>query len=328
MVSELIRTRQWATEAGTARFVRRHDRGKGAHAYRDVAKMRLSALGIGTSLGDADDATDAQQTAAIVEAVRQGINVIDTASSYRQGRAERCVGAAIERLIELRECFRSELLIASKVGYVTAATAAHVPDGHLVTTAHADRGHCLHPEFIAASLERTLASLGRPTVDVYLLHNPEVWLPERGREVLYDALRGAFAALERAGDDGKLRAYGIATWRGLQVPEGDPLHLDLRAITDLARDVAGTRHRCRAVQTPVPREDAGNTGLQRLAQAAELGMVTFGSSALQRGELCTDPGPEQALRDAIATPGLVTAIFGSNDVGHIRTNVRALAASG
>ena len=118
MVSELISGRPFASEAGTARFVERHEHGKSADAYNEVGQLHMSSLGIGTYLGAADDATDQRYIESIIEAVRQGINVIDTASNYRCQRSERAVGAALRALIEMGEVYRSEVIVASKAGFV------------------------------------------------------------------------------------------------------------------------------------------------------------------------------------------------------------------
>ncbi len=58
----------------------------------------LSPIGIGTYLGNADEATDLSYTRAIVRAVQLGVNVIDTAANYRFQRSERSIGEALKIL--------------------------------------------------------------------------------------------------------------------------------------------------------------------------------------------------------------------------------------
>jgi len=118
MVSELVAQRAYATQAGTERFVQRHSHGKSADAYTKLEHLSLSSLGMGTYLGRADDAVDAAYHLAIVEAVRRGVNVIDTAANYRCQRSETVVGKALAELMASGEIFRSEVLVASKAGFV------------------------------------------------------------------------------------------------------------------------------------------------------------------------------------------------------------------
>jgi aryl-alcohol dehydrogenase-like predicted oxidoreductase len=80
-----------ATPEGTARYRDRFpDR-----AFREQQGLVLSSIGIGTYLGNADEATDANYTRAVVRAVQLGVNVIDSAANYRFQRSERSIGQAL-----------------------------------------------------------------------------------------------------------------------------------------------------------------------------------------------------------------------------------------
>ncbi|MBM3766998.1 MAG: aldo/keto reductase, partial [Acidobacteria bacterium] len=102
--------------------------------YRVAQGLRLSSLGIGTYLGNADDDTDRAYEAALHAAIDGGINVIDTARNYRRERSER----AIARAIAGRK--RDELILCTKAGYRI--------DGP---------GHSLDPGFLEANLHASLA---------------------------------------------------------------------------------------------------------------------------------------------------------------------------
>jgi predicted aldo/keto reductase-like oxidoreductase len=54
-----------------------------------------SSIGIGTYIGQADEKTNHQVTEAIIESVRQGINLIDSAITYRQQQGELSIGKAL-----------------------------------------------------------------------------------------------------------------------------------------------------------------------------------------------------------------------------------------
>src|ERR687885_435514 len=95
-----------ATTEGTARY---RDRFKGRAAenhFRLEQNLWLSSIGIGTYLGDWDEATDERYTQAVVRAVELGANVIDTAANYRFQRSERSIGAALEQLVGTETCAR------------------------------------------------------------------------------------------------------------------------------------------------------------------------------------------------------------------------------
>ena len=82
--------------------------------YRRVGKtdMVVSSLSFGaSSLGGVFRATDDQESVQLVETVvRQGINYIDTAPWYGQGRSETVLGNALKNIP------RSAYYIATKVG--------------------------------------------------------------------------------------------------------------------------------------------------------------------------------------------------------------------
>src|ERR1700675_1278737 len=80
--------------------------------------LYLSSIGIGTYLGEPDDATDAAYGEALVAAVALGTNVIDTAINYRAQRSERVVGMALAALIAEGELRRDEIVVCTKGGYI------------------------------------------------------------------------------------------------------------------------------------------------------------------------------------------------------------------
>ncbi len=364
MVSELIHRPQFATEAGTLRYRERHSHGKADDAFSVIGKLHLSSLGIGTYLGRPDDATDRAYVEALVEAVRQGVNVIDTAANYRQRRSERAVGRALARLFEMGEVYRSELLIASKAGFVPMDDGP--PDDPLAffKSRTVGRGlarddelrcgcHCIAPAYLRATLKESLHALGLATIDVYFLHNPESQLQEIDRPAFVDRMRRAFETMERAADDGQIRAYGVASWPGLRAAQSDRDYLSLRDLWALAVEVGGPGHRFRAVEMPLNlhlpeahslanQMDKNGRDASTLAVAQELGLVVFASASLGQGRLAAMPAapampdghhvPQDAdsrvhtaLQFARSAPGVTTALVGMSKIEHVRSNVRTLS---
>jgi len=75
-----------ATVEGTARYRSRLIGAGAARAdhFRDgPGGLALSSIGLGTYLGRHDEATDALYLTAIMQAVKAGCNVIDSAVNYR-----------------------------------------------------------------------------------------------------------------------------------------------------------------------------------------------------------------------------------------------------
>lgn len=178
-----------ATAQGTLRYAARFQGQSAAGHFREIpGGLVLSSIGIGTYLGEPDDATDKAYTDAIVAAVEGGVNVIDSAINYRFQRSERAAGAAL-KVLAAKGFSRDEILLCTKAGFLT-------PDGEMppdpnVYFAHEflDRGvfvpeeiaagcHCMSPKYLADQLERSLANFGVESIDVFYLHNPETQLTE------------------------------------------------------------------------------------------------------------------------------------------------------
>src|SRR5438270_13362488 len=93
-----------ATAEGTERYSNRFPQLRPAGHFRrpeqvpGASDLWLSSIGLGTYLGEPDDATDQAYIEAIVTALRSGINLLDTAINYRHQRSERNVGAALAQL--------------------------------------------------------------------------------------------------------------------------------------------------------------------------------------------------------------------------------------
>jgi aryl-alcohol dehydrogenase-like predicted oxidoreductase len=356
MVSELVSQRVFATAAGTARYARRHADGRHATAFTSAAQLQLSSIGLGTYLGPPTDAADANYTAAVVEAVRQGVNVLDTARNYRCGRSERAIGRALAQLLASGEVFRSELLLSSKVGFVPFdGTPPADPQAWVHTRtvaaglAEADElvagCHCMAPAFVRAEVAASLDALGVETLDVCFVHNPETQLQFLPPEVVHARLRQTFAELEAAVERGQLRVYGVATWSGLRARPGERDHLSLAQLVRLAEDVAGVRHHFRAVQLPLnlampeavarPNQLLAGELLPAIEAARRLGLVVLASGPLLQGKLAQrlpahvaavanwSPA-ETALQFARSVAGVSSALVGMARPAHVVENARVL----
>lgn len=198
--------------------------GRAAPGYfRTALGLQVSSLGLGTYLGRADEAADRGYREAVVAAVEGGVNVLDTAVSYRGGRSERAIGQAIGELAR-RGFSRAALVVATKGGYVPSPAPERYFEERIVRPGLAGREdlvagcHCLAPGFLRHQLETSLLSLGLTAVDIYYLHNPEHQLAEVAPSVFLARMRAAGQATRQPPlEDGGARHHRHAeVSRGLE----------------------------------------------------------------------------------------------------------------
>jgi diketogulonate reductase-like aldo/keto reductase len=94
-----------ATAEGTQRYKQRHNQNCAADYFREANSLVASSIGIGTYLGEPDECTDILVTAAVIESVQQGANLIDSASTIAISDGELSVGKAI-RNCGIGRCFK------------------------------------------------------------------------------------------------------------------------------------------------------------------------------------------------------------------------------
>ncbi|MGC8761279.1 MAG: aldo/keto reductase [Bryobacteraceae bacterium] len=327
----------WITAEGSRRFAARFPAAQEKGFYRLAQGCLLSTIGIGTYLGAPSEADDARYTEAVRTAVSAGVNVIDTAINYRHQRSERSVGRALRELFDRGAAARDELLVCTKAGFLTPGA---VPDGALDSPATVGRMHSMSPEFLEDQLARSLANLGLEAIDVYYLHNPETQLRFISEEQLEERLAAAFARLERFCREGRIGAWGVATWDGLRLKEGAPGRLSLARLVELARQAAGEDCHFRFVQLPfnlaMPEAFTRphHEGAPLLEVAARLGITVIASAPLLQARLAqglpeavrrafpechTDA--QCALQFARSAPGVTTALAGMSSAAHIEENL-------
>lgn len=148
----------------------------------------MSVIGLGTwAIGGGDwkfgwgDQDEQEAVAAIHRAVDLGINWIDTAAVYGEGRSESLVGRALADLPTERRP-----LIATKCGRVPRG------DGEI--------DKCIKRDSILRECEASLRRLQVDCIDLYQLHWPE---PDEDIEEGWDTLRSLR-------DQGKVRWIGVS----------------------------------------------------------------------------------------------------------------------
>jgi aryl-alcohol dehydrogenase-like predicted oxidoreductase len=347
-----------ATHDGTAKYAKRFSGNSAEGHFREAQGLVLSSLGIGTYLGKPDDKTDQSYAAAIAAAVESGINVIDAAINYRFQRSERSIGAAIQELKE-KGYEREEFVVCTKGGYLT-------PDGEMPADPNAyfyreyiqpgifrpqdiaAGSHCLTPKFLENQIERSLRNLRVECIDVYYLHNPETQLSDVPRPDFLERVGDAFGFLESAAAAGKIQFYGVATWNGFRQEAKARDSMQLGDIVELAKEVAGEKHRFRFVQLPfnlgmtealtLGNQTVGGSEKTIMEAASDMGITLVASASLLQGQVARNLPPfvamalgleddaARALQFVRSSPGITTALVGMSQVEHVRTNARLVKA--
>ncbi len=242
-----------ASADDTRRFAQRAiDEGNPDSAYRALGRTGLvtSSLGFGSYRIDAQTP---EHAAALEKALLGGVNLIDTSTNYADGSSETCIGNVLARHR------REELIVVSKVGYVqgqalTMARAREQDGAAFPEMVKYTDGcwHCIHPQFLADQLERSLRRLQLEKLDVYLLHNPEYFFTEATkrhksgsleelREEFYDRIRRAFSYLEGEVRRGRIGFYGVSS-NTFVVPGRNPEATSLERMWMIAQEVALEHH--------------------------------------------------------------------------------------
>jgi myo-inositol catabolism protein IolS len=158
-----------------------------------AGKKPHPAVGLGLwSLGRWGAETEAHLKATIGRAWEDGVRWFDTAEVYGSGRSERLLGDVLQR------------------------TPGNGSDAFVVTKVSWEH---LRPAQIRASLTNSLERLGRPSVDLYLVHAPDPKVP----------LAETMPALEALWKEGRVGAIGVSNF-GVEELEEAARHLRETAI--------------------------------------------------------------------------------------------------
>lgn len=147
--------------------------------YELANGIRIPKLGFGTWLIEGPAAERATK-----DAIAIGYRFIDTAQAYGN---EAEVGKAVREFGVPRE----KLFVASKI-------AAELKD----------------EKAAAASIDETLRKMGLDYLDQMIIHAPQPWAEFRDTDDhFYEGNLAAWAALEKAHDEGKVRVIGVSNFK-------------------------------------------------------------------------------------------------------------------
>jgi aryl-alcohol dehydrogenase-like predicted oxidoreductase len=146
----------------------------GRTGYR-VSTISFGAWAIGGSWGQVDDQ---ESIAALHTAIDEGVNFIDTADVYGDGRSERLIAQVLKDRKE-------EVIVATKAG---RRLNPHNADGY-------------NRENLTAFIERSLKNLDVDALDIVQLHCPPTAVYYRPE---------VFGALDDLKAQGKIKHYGVS----------------------------------------------------------------------------------------------------------------------
>lgn len=159
-----------------------------SQVYAEQLGLGANAIGGHNLFANLKDETGKE---VVRTALQNGINLIDTAYAYGNGRSEELIGEVLQE----NEFDRSRVIIATK--------AAHVPGQKGVFNNS--------PEFLTRSVEEALRRLQTDYIDIFYIHFPDKETPKNE----------AVAALHKLKEAGKIRAIGVSNFSMTQLKEAN-----------------------------------------------------------------------------------------------------------
>ena len=282
--------KKFATNTATKRYLSQFPNQKS----RVLGKTGLhcSAFGFGSYRIDTHHP---DHKLALLDALRSGINLIDTSSNYSDGDSERLIGEALNEAFQSGAITREELIIISKAGYIQGSNYQQCFESgqsKYPETAHFYEGfaHSIQPDFIKDQVEASLNRLGLDGLDCFLIHNPEYQLmwainedrqnPEEAKLNFMQQLMSTFDMLEQLVEDGLIKSYGISS-NTFPSATTDPHHCSLLQCLEIARSIKEDHHfsviqfpfNMLEVSAAVIGQDEKQTPLIYLAKEHELGTL-------------------------------------------------------
>lgn len=346
----------FATPLGTLSFAKRFSHYKDFYIRHN--ELIFSKLGLGTYNLEPykEENYVFHYIESVKEAIRSGINLIDTASNYRYGMSEKEIGIALKELGD--EVKREELIICSKGGFIQLeypfpANPYEWIEENIIKKNLAKKEeieldqHCMSPDFLEWSCKKSLENIGIQSFDIYYLHNPEMQFLRLGERAFYEEIEKVFQRFEKLVEEGLFHAYGVAVWNGFNSQTGELISLE--KLLKIAQKVGGENHHFKYIQTPFniaktsiytqETQSVAGESCTLLQAAHRLGIGVISSSSLLQMKLFQKPfSPEVgaildesmtlqtdiqlALQFVRSTPSLISSLFGSIVPLHVKQNVQ------
>lgn len=346
--------------AATQAYVKKQGHEYPRHHYSDFLHtgILLSSIGVGTFPGPATDETDEHIATIVARALRAGLNVVDTAAHYRYGRSLRAVGRGVREALAAGVP-REAMFLISKGGFLRFPDGppADIPGwvqqnivarGLGAGEEVAGKAHLLTPAHIEHQIELSRQEMGVETLDAFLVDQPEVQIPDFGKQELVRKLDKVFMALERAVQAGHIRYYGVSSFNSFRAHTDDAAFLSVASLLGLAEraahDVWGDKqapHHLAVIQMPFNgvmlegftrfnQVTGQGNEVSTLQAALQLKLFVMASHTLFKGHLgkqsidvvqqalptLNNPA-QRAIQFNRSTPGLGTTLVGMSTPAHL-----------
>jgi aryl-alcohol dehydrogenase-like predicted oxidoreductase len=204
---------------------------------------------------------------ALSEALRNGIKLIDTATNYYDGGAERAIGKVLSKYGDRAQ---NNIEIVSKFGYIQGSLLEEYKNDQNLQKIAQDIVqfspnvyHCISKEFVHHQLDRSLERLGQEKLSCYLIHNPEYFIldaikknipKEEYLSEMNDRIFDAFCALEEEVQKGRIGSYGISSNSFAKPHDADDF-LPYEGLLDIAYEasqkVGNQTHSFTTIELPI-----------------------------------------------------------------------------
>ncbi|MFN8370976.1 MAG: aldo/keto reductase [Bacteriovoracaceae bacterium] len=203
----------------------------------------LSAIGFGSYRVSVKSQTHEN---ALIYALKNGVNLIDTSANYTNGDSEKLIGKVLSTFPQF------DPFIVTKGGYVQGKNLEVMRELNFNNKAVDDLVfldpelmHSIHPEFLEKQIEISLKQMNRTQIDCYLLHNPEYYFEDQNNltssEEYYKRIKKAFTFLEEKVQQKKIRYYGISS-NNFPYSDTNPKVTNLQKVLDIADEVSSNHH--------------------------------------------------------------------------------------
>lgn len=288
----------------------------------EVSEIGLGAWGLGGGIWKG--VPEEEMRGAVLAAVEEGINFIDTALVYGEGSSEQLIGAVLDQSDS-----RHRVILASKIPPMDRTWPG------LATTPLRE---VFPPSHVVSSVERSLINLNAGFLDLMQLH---VWNDAWLEDPLWDETRRMMETLR---DDGRVRHWGVSVNShdpdsALRILE-DPLVESAQVIYNIfdRSPERGFFDRARKNRTGlivrVPFDEGTLTGSVDAGTVFEEGDFRARYFAGDRKKEAEDRAaaleallgdeaatlPELALRFCLHRPEVGTVIPGMRRAAHVRAN--------
>lgn len=327
--------------------------------YRFDGDVFVSSLGLGTFRKEPyrEENYVINYKESVKLAILNGINLIDTAINYRYQISEREIAEALSELFDEQKATREQLVITSKAGFLPLDfpfpinpytwIEQNVIEKNLASKEEiiADQ-HCMTPDYLRWSVEKSLENLGLKTLDILFLHNPEMQLGYIDYEELKKRVKKAFELFEELVKEKKIRNYGVATWNGFLYDETHTEYLSLKDMVEIAQEAGGVNNHFKYIQAPynIAKTQAYSFSNQKgadgkyytLMQAVYgYGLKMIGSSSLLQANIFQKKFDENVsetlgtndFNDVITalqfarSSSVVSSLFGAINPRHVKDNL-------